>query len=75
MKRNDLKTYPADEVKPLRSGITDFLRSIEVKKAVNVPIEYRSNYITAISRLHKRGEGKWKTVKVSEKEFAIIRKE
>lgn len=67
------KFYPASEVTPLRSMISDTLRKQEVGSAFNVGLKDRQRYITAISRLHNRKEGKWRTMKISSEQIAIVR--
>lgn len=67
------KFYPATEVVPLRSMISETLREQKIGSAFNIDLSERSRYITTISRLHKRHEGKWKTAKISNGQVAIVR--
>lgn len=67
--------YSADEVKPLRTVVTEILRKMQPGQAFNVESSVRQKYVTTISRLHKRKEGRWHTTKISPSQIAIIRKQ
>jgi hypothetical protein len=67
--------YPASQVKPTRNIVADLLREMKAGQAFNAPIKNRQKYVTTISRLHKKSEGRWKTVKISDSEIAVVRKE
>lgn len=65
--------YPASEVKPIRTGAASIIRSLHIGEAVNLPLDDRNTYMSTITRLQKKSLGRWKTVKISNEEFALIR--
>lgn len=65
--------YSASLVTPFRSPVLTTIKSLEIDQAINFPNERRNSVMSAITRLHKQTTFKYKTTKVSEDEFAVIR--
>lgn len=67
------KTYPAADVIPQKGGVVRALKKMKAEEAVNLPLEKRQTFLTAITRMNKTGNCKFRTVKISDSEFALIR--
>lgn len=70
---NDMKVYPAKEVVPLRSPVLNTIKSLNKDEAINFSNKKIASVRAVITRLHKDSTIRYKTVKVSLDEFAVIR--
>lgn len=68
-----MKVYPAKEVVPFRSPVQNTIKSLKMGEATNFPHRKRTTVMSAITRLHNSTDFKFRTVKISETEFAVIR--
>ncbi|MBW6490978.1 MAG: hypothetical protein K0B15_07255 [Lentimicrobium sp.] len=66
------KFYSAEEVVPYRPPLVSLLLSLQPGQAVNFPKERRTSVMATITRLHKSA-CRFRTVKISETQFAVIR--
>lgn len=69
------KSYPADQVVPLRGKTKAILLGMEIGRAINFHIEKRKHFNVVIYRLHYSNQGRWKTVAIGNDMFAVIRLE
>ncbi len=67
--------YSSKKVIPIRSVVSDVLRDMKPGQAFNIETVERQRFVTAISRLHKKKEGRWKTMKISNEQIAVVRKD
>lgn len=73
MNVNYTKIYPASEVAASRNIVMDNLRRLEIGQAFNIAPSKRSSFSAAISRLHKNGEGRFRTKRTVDNMIAVIR--
>lgn len=73
MKVNLPEIYPATEIQASRNIVMDNLRRLEIGQAFNIEPNKRSSFAAAISRLHKNGEGRFRTKRTVDNMIAVIR--
>lgn len=69
------KVYPASEVRPFRPSLNSLLKSLNPGQAMNFQINRRNSVMASITRLHNEMACRYKTVRVSETEFAVVREQ
>lgn len=69
------KSYPAEQVVPLRGKTKATLLSMEKGRAINFHVEKRKQFNVEIYRLHYKKVGRWKTVAIGNDMFAVMRLE
>jgi hypothetical protein len=68
-----VKYYNSKKVKPSYPRLIDSVCNMAPGQAFNIQKKDRQKYVTTISRLHKKGAGKWETIKISDTEIAVVR--